>query len=309
MFRVVLRAPVRTLAGVATAAALLGGCAYLDTKQRELIFRPTRDAHWTPADQGLAFEDLRLPVVEADGRIERVHAWWIPAVDPSAPALLYLHGSRWSLSGNVFRIARLHRMGFAVLALDYRGFGASDGELPSEEHAYADAQAAWAHLRSREPEPARRFVYGHSLGGAVAIELARRNADVAGVIVESSFTSIRDMADALGYGNVPLGPLLTQRFESSAKVAEVGAPILFVHGASDRYVPPAMSEALHAAARAPKALLIVPDAGHSNATGVGYERYAATVREFFGLARLGARPRSDGPRREACAPLDAGERC
>ncbi len=109
-------------------------------------------------------------------------------------------------------------MGFAVLAIDYRGFGRSDGELPSEAQAYDDAQAAWQHLRLLEPDPRRRFAYGHSLGGAVAIELATRNDDVAGLIVESTFTSMADMAEKMGYGNFPIGLVLTQRFDSLAKV-------------------------------------------------------------------------------------------
>jgi hypothetical protein len=276
------------------AAATAGGCAYLDVKQREWIFRAQRDVHATPADHGLKHEDLWLAVKGAGPADERVHAWWIPAAAGS-PTLLYLHGSRWSLSNNLFRISRLHAMGFSVLAIDYRGFGKSDGDLPSEALAYADAQAAWEHLRVREPDSARRFVYGHSLGGAVAIELATRNDDVAGVIVESTFTSMRDMADAMGYGSLPIGVLLTQRFDSLAKVERLGAPVLFVHGTSDRFVPASMSERLYAAAPEPKRLLLVENGNHSNVSYVGLERYVAAVRDLVGLAGRGAattRPRS-----------------
>ena len=116
-----------------------------------------------------------------------MHGWWIPARDPDAPALLYLHGTRWSLGRNLDRISRWREVGFAVLAIDYRGFGRSDGDLPSETGIYADAQAAWEHLRLRQPDARRRFLYGHSLGGAVAIDLATRNADVAALVVESTF--------------------------------------------------------------------------------------------------------------------------
>ena len=149
----------------------------------------------------------------------------------------------------------------------------------------ADAQAAWEHLRGRERDPARRFLYGHSLGGAVAIELATRNDDVAGVIVESSFTSIRDMVDALGYTSLSLDGLITQRFDSLAKVPAVSAPILFVHGTADRFVPPAMTERLYAAARDPKRLLLIANGTHRNSTDVGYEKYLSAVRELVELAR------------------------
>ncbi|HSD44946.1 MAG TPA: alpha/beta fold hydrolase [Burkholderiales bacterium] len=280
----------RVIAVVLAAATLAaGGCSYFDVKQREWIFRPQRDLHSTPADVGLRYDELWLTVQGAGPEGERVHGWWIPAADAAAPAMLYLHGARWSLSNNLHRIGRLHRMGFAVLAIDYRGFGRSDGDLPSEAQAYADAQAAWERLRRLVPDPRRRFLYGHSLGGAVAIELATHNDDVAGLIVESTFTSIRDMVDALGYTSFSVDGLITQRFDSLAKVPAVSAPILFVHGTADRFVPPTMTEKLYSAAREPKRLLLVENAGHSNSTGVGFENYLSAVRDLVDLAaRLGA---------------------
>jgi len=285
------------LGSLAVVAATAGGCAYLDVKQREWIFRAQRDVQATPADHGLPHEDLWLAVRGNGSADERVHAWWIPAAEAGKPTLLYLHGSRWSMSNNLFRIARLRGMGFSVLAIDYRGFGRSDGDLPSEAQAYADAQAAWEHLRVREPDPGRRFVFGHSLGGAVAIELATRNGDVAGLIVESTFTSMRDMAAAMGYGGLPIGAVLTQRFDSLDKVARLATPVLFVHGTSDRFVPAEMSERLYAAAPEPKRLLLVENAGHSNATYVDFDRYAAAVRDLVGLA--GAAPAASRARSAA----------
>jgi alpha-beta hydrolase superfamily lysophospholipase len=270
---------------VAAVAVGAGGCAAIDVKQRELIFRPVKDYSGSPADYGLAFEDLWLSVPKAEGGgAERVHGWWIPAADPAAPSVLYLHGARWSLGGNLFRIERWHRMGFNVLAIDYRGFGRSDGDLPSEAQSYADATAAWEELKRRAPDPARRFVYGHSLGGAVAIDLATRSAEPSGLIVESSFTSIRDMADTTKYGYLPVGLILTQRFDSIAKVPKLGVPVMFVHGTGDRWVPPAMSERLHAAAPEPKRLLLVEGGGHSNVSRVAFDAYRAAVLEFVASA-------------------------
>jgi len=278
------------MAAIAVASAT--GCAYLDTKQREWIFRAQRDMHATPASYGLAFEEVWLTVAgDADGARERVHGWWIPGPDATAPTLLYLHGARRNLSDNLFRIQRFQRMGFAVLAIDYRGFGRSDGELPSEAQAYEDAQAAWQHLRLLEPDPRRRFAYGHSLGGAVAIELATRNDDIAGLIVESTFTSMADMAEAMGYANLPIALVLTQRFDSMGKIRTVRAPVLFVHGTSDRFVPAEMSERLYAAAPEPKRLLLVDGGNHSNAPAMAFEKYQAAVRDFLVLVR-------DGPARE-----------
>jgi hypothetical protein len=275
-------------ATAAVAVASAAGCAYLDTKQRELIFRAQRDLHATPASYGLPFEEVWLTVAgDADGARERIHGWWIPG-PAAAPTLLYLHGARRNLSDNLFRIQRLHRMGFAVLAIDYRGFGRSDGELPSEAQAYEDAQVAWQRLRLLEPDARRRFVYGHSLGGAVAIELATRNEDVAGLIVESTFTSMADMAEKLGYGGLQL--VLTQHFDSLAKVGTVKAPVLFVHGTSDRFVPPEMSERLYAAAPEPKRLLLVESGTHSNSSAVALDKFRAAVLELVATAHRALEP-------------------
>jgi len=292
---------VRRLAAALLAGSVLSaaGCAYLDLKQREWIFRAQRDVQAMPSDYGLKYEEVWLTVPgDGEGVRERVYAWWIPGPDAQAPAILYLHGTRWSLSNNLFRIQRLQRMGFAVLAIDYRGFGRSDGDLPSEAYTYADGQAAWEYLRQRAPDPHRRFVYGHSLGGAVAIELATRNDDVAGIIADSTFTSMRDMADALGYSELLTGPFLTQQFDSLGKIGAVTAPILFVHGNSDRFVPAAMSEKLYAAAREPKRLLLVESGNHRDAPGAALDKFRAAVLDLLSIA---SRTAESGTRMRASA--------
>src|SRR5690606_832417 len=147
--------------------------------------------------------------------------------------VLYLHGARWNLHGSVFRMEAWMQMGFSVLAIDYRGFGDSTSVLPSEESAYQDSLAALHELARRQPDPARRFVYGHSLGGAIAIDLAARADDVsvAGIVVESSFTSIRDMLTTTRWGDLPGASLLiTQRFASNRKLAAITQPLLIIHG-------------------------------------------------------------------------------
>lgn len=270
-----------------TLSFTLGGCATLDVKQREWIFRPNKEVWRSPADYNLAFEDVWLQAGEGDER-GRVHGWWIPG-EPGKPALLYLHGSRWNISSNLFRIVRLRQMGYSVLAIDYRGFGKSDGELPSEQQAYEDALAAFEELTRREPDPARRVVYGHSLGGAVGIDLALRRPDALALVVESTFTSIREMVSTLKYGFLPVAPVLTQHFDSLAKVSKLRVPAMFVHGASDRWVPPWMSEKLHAAAPEPKRLLLVEGGSHSNVTWVGFETLQKNLHEFLAQART-ARP-------------------
>lgn len=244
------------------------GCAKLEQTERELVFRiEPGTARWfsgLPAD----IEDVQLQSPEL-GADESLHAWWWPAARQDAPALLYLHGSRWNLTGQLFRIEQLHAMGFSVLAVDYRGFGQSRGALPSERSVYQDALIAWEHLARLQPEADKRFIYGHSLGGAVAVNLAHElagedRAQAAGLIVESSFTNLGDVAAAVTNTSLPVRWLLSQEFDSLSKIGEVGIPVLIAHGRDDRYVPSRFSEALFEAASEPKQLLLIEGANHNN---------------------------------------------
>lgn len=276
---------------VVALAGMLGvtvtGCMYLGTKERELLYRPIRDYGRTPADLGLAFEDLWINVAREEGEgQERVHAWWVPAARPDAPAILYLHGVRWSLGNNLFRIARWHELGFSVLAIDYRGFGRSDGELPSESQIYVDARAAWDELARRVPAAELRFIYGHSLGAAVALELGATVDNAAGVIAEAGFTTL---ADVVAENYAPLGLLITQKFDALTRAKTLKSPALFMHGTADRFVPPFMSERLYEAAPQPKKLHMIEGANHGNWNGAGLEKYREVIREFVDNARELAR--------------------
>lgn len=273
--------------GLAVAGSLLAavsGCSSWDTWQREKIFAPARtDGSWYREPlPGTEQFDIGL----ANG--DSVHAWYWQNPNPAAPAVLYLHGSRWNLNGSAFRIERWADMGFSVLAIDYRGFGKSTERLPSETTAYEDAAAALRELVKRQPDPARRYLYGHSLGGAVAIELAASNTaatPVAGLIVESSFTSIGDLVRTTRWGWIPGLPiLLTQDFDSLSKIGKVATPVLFIHGTEDRIIPDSMSDQLLAAATASpptlRRLLKVEGASHSNASRTGGQAYTQAVEGF-----------------------------
>jgi alpha-beta hydrolase superfamily lysophospholipase len=244
------------------------GCAKLEQTERELVFRiePGTARWFNGLPAGLEEVHLQSPALGTD---ESLHAWWWPAARKDAPALLYLHGSRWNLTGQLFRIEQLHALGFSVLAVDYRGFGQSRGALPSERSVYQDALIAWEHLARLQPEADKRFIYGHSLGGAVAVNLAHElagddRAQAAGLIVESSFTNLGDVAAAVTNTSLPVRWLLSQEFDSLSKIGEVGIPVLIAHGRDDRYVPSRFSEALFEAASEPKQLLLIEGANHNN---------------------------------------------
>lgn len=278
--------PFPRAAALALAALLslgVAGCALFDTAQRELIFRPNTETWRGYAEGVVAHEEVWIPV-GASG--ERLHAWWVPAEgrDPAtAPAMLYLHGARVNLTSSVYRIRGYARMGFNVLAPDYRGFGRSSERLPSEDSVYEDARAAWDWFAARVPEPRRRVIFGHSLGGAIAAELATQVDGAGALVLESTFTSIRDMA-AMRAAFLPVEGLITQRFEVEAKMARVRLPVFIVHGEDDGVVPAEMAGRLFAAAREPKRLFLVPNAGHrAPMRGVGEELrralFAATCAE------------------------------
>jgi len=284
--------PGRRFGAVLLALAVLlgAGCAALVTQERELTFRPVREASgWfsgLPAD----VREFYLPVSDAPDA-ERLHAWYWPSDEPGAPTLLYLHGVRWNLTGHLRRIENLRGFGFSVVAIDYRGFGKSDGEMPSEEGVYDDAAVAWRWLVAREPDASKRYVYGHSLGTAVATELAVGGAardGVAGLILEGGFTSLPEMAKALAPSWLPIDWLVTQRFDTIDKIARVPAPVLLVHGTGDRLVPHRFSEALYAAARDPKKLVLVEGGGHYNTSWVGAPQYREAIAEMFGVPARGS---------------------
>jgi alpha-beta hydrolase superfamily lysophospholipase len=282
---------LRLLLGAIFVIALAAGCGSLDIKERELTFRPSKDVAGWFAGIPAGAQEVFVPVGGA-AKAEKMYAWWWPASDPSAPAVLYLHGARWNLTGQTRRIEQLHRFGFSVFAIDYRGFGQSDGDLPSEDSVYEDAQAAWKWLGERQPDPSRRFIYGHSLGGAVAIDLAARlSADgvpVGGLIAESTFTTLADIAAVLTSEWLPTKLILSQKFDSVDKIARLKMPVFLVHGTGDRMVPSRFSETLYEAAPSPKKLLLVDGAGHNNAMIVGEDEYRRALVDLFGLHDLPA---------------------
>lgn len=265
------------------AVAFFAGCAYIDNKQGEWIFRPTESTWWGARPIPASFVERDIPIV-SDGKPtgETVHSWWAPVENPNAPVLLYLHGARWNLTGSVTRIPRWNNMGFSVLAIDYRGFGKSSPRTPSEQSAYEDAETAWAYLKTLAPN-SRRFIFGHSLGGAMATHLAIKDPSADGLILEATFTNIPDMVRGSAYGFLPVSGLITQRFDNLDRIDDVKVPVLIAHGTDDSIVPYKMGETLFAAATSRKRFFSAAGGNHHNMTSRFYEEYAQAVREHFAL--------------------------
>jgi uncharacterized protein len=261
-------------------------CAYFWGTQVDKILAPLATQPSHPRRMGLPCEDVRIPL-PPDGQKtpEPLYAFWVPAENPDAPVILYLHGQDATRGKNLEHTESFHECGYHVLVLDYRGYAESyEDESPCESTVYEDALAALNYLKSRFTSQ-RIFIYGHSLGGAVAIELAtRREAkDTAGLIVESTFTSILDMS-RLQYGGLlqflPVDLLLTERFDSVSKIGSIKRPVLIIHGEKDSRVPCRMSETLREKAGEWATLHLVEGAGHEDCCLIGKVEYRKRVCDF-----------------------------
>ncbi|MBL8370245.1 MAG: alpha/beta fold hydrolase [Burkholderiaceae bacterium] len=280
-------ATVRHLLALFAALMLLAGCASLDERQRQWIFQPSDRSWWRGEEAAQGMADVWIDFSSREtGAPVRLHGLWSPherfGHDPKAPVLLYLHGARFNVVGSAFRMRRMQELGFSVLAVDYRGFGKSTNILPSEAMAAEDARAAWDWLARQYPDRPR-YIFGHSLGGAIAISLAAQVGDEAGTLVEGTFTSIPDVVASYRWGWLPVGPLITQRFAAVERVAQIGSPLLVVHGSDDRTIAPALGRRLFDAAAEPKRFELVEGASHHNANAMGQAQYRAALVALFGV--------------------------
>lgn len=257
----------------------VSGCGYMWATQREHVFEPEPVLQTTPDRLGMKFEELRIPVGSGADKGE-LYGWWVPSAYSAAPTVLYFHGNYRNIGYNLEHTLRLHNLGYNVLLADYRGYGKSSGGKPNEAKVYEDAEAAWQYLLNvRGVKPQQAFIYGHSLGGAIAIDLAVHHPEAAGLITESTFTSMQAMGE-LEYGYLPVGSLINQRFESLQKIAGLKIPVLLIHGTWDKKIPVNMAQQLYAAAPQPKTLTLIEGGEHSNSGAVGLVEYRQAVSAF-----------------------------
>ncbi len=229
------------LVGLALGYAALA--ALLFVFQSRFIYFPEmgRQDRATPAQLRLPFEEVRIAT--ADG--ETLHGWFVPAPDARA-TVLFLHGNAGSIVHRLDWLPMFQRLRLSALLVDYRGFGASTGS-PSEPGTYADAEAAWRHLTAaRRIPPGHIVVFGESLGGAVAAQLAAR-VDPAALVLHSAFTSAPDLAADL-YPFLPARLLTRYRYDTLGEVKALRCPLLVAHSPQDEIIPLAHGRRLYDAA-------------------------------------------------------------
>lgn len=264
------------------------GCA-----MKSFIFYPEKEITRTPADAGLSFEDLTIDT--SDG--VKINGWFVPY--PGArTTLLWLHGNGGNISHRVSRIRRSHdALKTNVLIIDYRGYGRSGGRV-SEKGTYLDAVAAYDYLLTRsDVDPERIIPFGSSLGAGVAIELSLQR-KVRGLILEAPFVSIREMA-RVAFPWLPVGGLITTRYDNLSKIGRLEIPIMILHGDRDETTPFAQGQKLFEAAREPKVFYPVSGAGHNNTDVVGGQPYLAAISTF--IERL---PSSCSRASTTCFPIE-----
>ncbi len=229
--------------------------------QTHLIFFPSSAINNTPKDIKLNYEEIWITMPKG-----QLYGWWIDSNLLKSPTVLYFYGNSSNLGDLLDKVEFFHDLGVSILLIDYRGYGKSQGAFPNEISLYEDAEASWSYLTiKKQILPQNIFVYGYSLGGAIAINLATRYPTMGGLIIESSFTSMSAVIDYyLPIQLFPKSLILTQKFDSLSKISSLKMPILIIHGTADKTIPYTMSQDLYKKASGAKSLILVEGANHAN---------------------------------------------
>lgn len=266
-----------TWIAAAVVLAYLGLLVLLRVFEPRLIYFPGQRALADPPPQlGLPVQRVEIPTEDS----LKLVSWVIEAADSAGLWLLICHGNAGNLSDfdRPLHYAGLRGLGLNLLAFDYRGYGESGGS-PSEQGLYRDAFAAYDYLRATRGVPPERIViFGHSLGSAVAVDLATR-VPAAGLIVEGAFTSAVDRGQEI-YPYIPVRWLAGSRFASLEKIAGIGVPKLFLHATLDEVIPLAHGRRLFEAAAEPKTFVEL-EGGHGDAFDADSGRYFGSIANFL----------------------------
>lgn len=245
---------------------------YLYVQQPVMVFHPLKELEVTPKDWGLSYENVNLRTVED----EKVSAWYLPHPE-AVKTILFFHGNGGNISHRGDSIYIFHKLKLNVLIVDYVGYGDSDGS-PSEIGLYQSADAAWQYLvKVKKINQDSIIIFGRSLGGAVATDLASR-VKAGGLILESSFSSVRDILNII----MPiLSPFIYLRYsmDSFSKLTRVDVPVLIIHSAEDEVIPFQLGQKLFYAVESKKEFLQI-SGGHNDGFMQSIGPYMQKLRLF-----------------------------
>ena len=255
---------------------------YVRYLERHTIYQPSRTIDNNPGDVGLNYEDIYFDTSDD----VKLHGWLIPAENAKL-SLIFCHGNGGNISHRLDKILFFNKLGVNQFIFDYRGYGLSQGS-PSEEGLYRDIEAAYKFIKSQEfinqnkQKNQKIIVYGASLGGAVAVNLASKQL-VDGLILESTFASAVDMAQIF-YPFIP-SFLINSKFDTIKKISGINIPKLIMHSETDEIIPVSQSIKLFEAASAPKQFLKIKG-GHNDAFFVSGTEIEPAIQTFINTLGL-----------------------
>lgn len=239
----------------------------------ESIYHPARIIGSTPADAKLSYEDITLETT--DGLM--LSAWWVPAADPRG-TVLFCHGNAGNMGDRIDTLQIINTLKLNVLIFDYRGYGLSEGS-PNENGTYLDAETAWNYLVGEKGiAPRQIIVWGRSLGGAIAARTAAHHR-VGLVVMESTFTSLKDLADDLFYW-VPSWLLTHYAYETACYLENLNAPVLVIHSRDDEIIPFHHGKHLYDSIKGPKAFTEI-HGSHNRGFLDSLSLYVASINDFI----------------------------
>jgi fermentation-respiration switch protein FrsA (DUF1100 family) len=243
---------------------------------RSLPFFPSKEIQASPDSLGLAYEDIRLTTTDG----ETIAGWYVPAAGSNdGRVLLFFHGNAGNISFCLDSVAMFHDLGLSVLLIDYRGFGESSGS-PSVDGTLLDARAAWAWLRDMKRVPPEKIIiHGRSLGGGVAAALAAE-APPRALILESTFTSLYDVAKGLVPRLFPVGLFLPQDFDTPKRLKSIHAPLLVIHSPSDEMIPYELGRTVYETYTGPKRFVELKGS-HNGGIFTDNAAYVQGMRDFL----------------------------
>jgi len=260
---------------IAAASALLIWTIVLMIFEEKFIYFPQKYPQGA-YDQARSIPNMRDCWIKTDDSV-KIHAWFAPAESAKA-TLVISHGNAGNISHRYLLLRSLQRHGFNALMYDYRGYGRSEG-TPNENGIYKDGLAAYDYaVTLPEAKPGRVILWGTSLGGAVAIDVATQR-QVAALILESTFTSAADVACVV-YPFLPVQFFMHTKLNSIEKITTLTIPILVIHGAHDSIVPIGLGRKLYNAANEPKDFYEILNADHNDTFFIGGDEYFARIDRF-----------------------------